>query len=97
MEGTAAASGEAQNYIRHLEKENQRLQETNKKNIIQFEKRVAALERENSYLQEKLKLALFRQFVRHAENSPGKGRCRCLRPKNRRGPRRTRVLKQRPK
>jgi transposase len=73
MEGTAAASGEAQNYIRHLEKENQRLKETNQNTIIQFEKRVAALERENSCLQEKLKLALFRQFVRHAEKFTGEG------------------------
>jgi transposase len=58
----AAVSEEVRAYINLLED-----------NIINFEKKVAALEQENKYLQEKLQLALFRQFGRHAEKFTGEG------------------------
>ncbi|MDR2797370.1 MAG: IS66 family transposase [Treponema sp.] len=72
--GTAsAASEDVKSYSARLEEANRQLQETNQNNIIQFEKKVAILEQENQYLQEKLKLALFRQFARHAERFVGEG------------------------
>jgi transposase len=73
METAAAASEDVKRYIAHLEEENLLLQETNQNNIIRFEKEVAVLEQENRYLQEKLKLALLRQFARHAEKFAGEG------------------------
>jgi transposase len=79
--GTAtAASDEVRKYIVRLEKEKEQLQENNRNTIISYEKKVAelegnnkTLEQENSVLQEKLKLALFRQFGRHAEKFVGEG------------------------
>jgi hypothetical protein len=62
MEGTDAARGEAQNYIRHLEQ-----------HIIEFEKKAAIPERGNKYLKEKLQVALYRQFGRHTEKFTGEG------------------------
>jgi transposase len=76
MEGMAAAGGEVQNYITRLEdqlKQSENRNKKNEQNILHFEKRVASLERENRYLQEKLKLALYRQFSRHAEKFTGEG------------------------
>ena len=60
MRTAATASGDVKNYVAYLEQ-----------NIINFEKRVAALEQKNRRLEEKLKLALFRQFARHAEKFTG--------------------------
>jgi hypothetical protein len=69
METVATASDGLKKYIASLEN-----------NVVEFEKRVAELERnnqtleqENSVLQEKLKLALCRQFGRHAERFVGEG------------------------
>jgi transposase len=69
MEGSAAVSDEIKKYIACLEHQVKQAEQ----NIIQFEKKVAVLEQENNYLQEKLKLALFRQFTRHAEKFTGEG------------------------
>jgi transposase len=84
--GTAvAASDDVKSYITYLESKNKQLEENLAHNIIHFEKRVAALEQNiitfetqvttleqrNRILEEKLKLALFRQFGRHAEKFTG--------------------------
>jgi transposase len=69
MKAAAAVSDEVKRYIIHLENQVKRSEQ----NIIQFEKKVAILEEENNYLQEKLKLALFRQFARHTERFTGEG------------------------
>jgi transposase len=73
MRTVAVASDALKKYIMSLEKENQQLQETNRNTIMSFENKIAELEQENSYLQEKLKLALYRQFGRHAEKFVGEG------------------------
>jgi transposase len=87
MEEAVAANDAIRQYIIGLEKANLRLQETNRSTIIQFEKQVAeleqhnktleqdnkTLEQENDVLREKLKLALFRRFGRHAERFSGEG------------------------
>jgi transposase len=73
METAAAASDALKKYITGLERENLRLRETNHNTIVRFEKKVAELEQENSALQEKLRLALYRQFGRHAEKFVGEG------------------------
>jgi transposase len=80
MRMATAARDELKKYIARLEKEKEQLQEINQNTIISYEKKVAELERnnetlekENSVLQEKLKLALFRQFGRHAEKFVGEG------------------------
>ncbi|MDR1024208.1 MAG: IS66 family transposase zinc-finger binding domain-containing protein, partial [Treponema sp.] len=62
MEVAMAASDDVKKYISLLED-----------NILRFEKKVAVLEQENNYLQEKLRLALYRQFGRHAEKFVGEG------------------------
>jgi transposase len=62
METATATSEDVKSYISLLEN-----------NIAHFEKKVAILEQENTYLQEKLKLALFRQFARHAEKFVAEG------------------------
>jgi transposase len=67
----AVAAGDTKNYITYLENKTKELEENLADNIIQFEKRVAALEQKNRVLEEKLKLALFRQFGRHAEKFTG--------------------------
>ena len=69
MEAAVAVSDEIRNYITQLENRNTHLEQ----NIIHFEKKVIDLEQENELLQEKLKLALFRQFGRHAEKFTGEG------------------------
>jgi transposase len=60
MRTAVAARDDIKNYVAYLEQ-----------NIINFEKRVAALEQKNRRLEEKLRLALFRQFGRHAEKFTG--------------------------
>ena len=63
-----AVSDEVKKYINQLEK-------TNEANIIQFEKyekKIVSLERNNQILEEKLKLALLRQFGKAAERFVGK-------------------------
>jgi transposase len=73
METVAAASDALKKHIASLEKENRQLQENNRNTVVSFEKKIARLEQEKSALQEKLKLALYRQFGRHAERFVGKG------------------------
>jgi transposase len=62
METAVSASEDVKNYIACLENALRQIEDKNK-----------ALELENQYLQEKLKLALFRQFGRHAEKFAGEG------------------------
>jgi transposase len=69
MISSAVLSDEVNNYITTLEK-------TIQNNVIQFEKyekKVAELESEKQKLEEKLKLALYRQFGKHAERFSGIG------------------------
>jgi hypothetical protein len=49
------------------------LEKALKDTIAGFEKKVSVLEQENQYLQEKLRLALFGRFGRHAEKFTGEG------------------------
>jgi transposase len=77
---TVAASNTLQQHVKRLENKNRQLQETNQNIIIHFGKQIAALEQKNEALErkslaleEKLKLALFQQFGRHAERFAGKG------------------------
>jgi TolA-binding protein len=66
METASAASEAAQ---AGLENKVKQLEST----ISRFERKVVLLEAENQRLQEKLKLALFRQFGRRAERYSGEG------------------------
>jgi transposase len=83
METAAGLSGEQQIYISRLEKENARLKNENiqikntiQNNVIQFknyEKEVNTLKTKNELLEEKLRLALYRQFGRGTEKFTGEG------------------------
>jgi transposase len=68
-EGAGAVREEVKKYIVRLENQVKQSEQT----IVKFEKKVAVLEQENNYLQEKVKLALFRQFARHTERFIGGG------------------------
>ncbi|GHV66181.1 transposase [Spirochaetia bacterium] len=69
METAAAIGDEIKNYILRIENENKELKRTTK----QYNERVIALEAENQRLEEKLRLALYRQFGRASERFIGKG------------------------
>ncbi|GHV87361.1 hypothetical protein AGMMS50255_6570 [Spirochaetia bacterium] len=69
MEMAAAIGDEIKNYILRIENENKELKHTTK----QYNERVIALEVENQRLEERLRLALFRQFGRTSERFIGKG------------------------
>jgi transposase len=76
MISSAVLSDEVNNYISDIEKENSQLKkdlQNKNNNIIQFEKKVTELENKNLQLEEKLKLALYRQFGKHAERFNGIG------------------------
>jgi transposase len=66
-------SKETQSYILHLEKENKALKQSLETSTKQFTEKVTTLEQENRILEEKLQLALFRQFGRASERFIGKG------------------------
>jgi transposase len=68
-----AASDTVKQYIDRLENENRQLKESLERNILQFTQQIKSLEAENERLQEKLKLALFRQFGKAAERFDGAG------------------------
>jgi transposase len=81
-----AASDAMQQHVKRLETGSRQLRETNQKTVIRFEKQVAALEQKAATLERKnaalerrnealewKKLALFRQFGRHAERFSGEG------------------------
>ncbi|GHV45780.1 transposase [Spirochaetia bacterium] len=76
MQGMIGLSDEVKSYIATLEKENDTLKNTLQNNVIQFgkyEEKVIKLEKANAYLEEKLKLALYRQFAWHVEKFTGEG------------------------
>jgi hypothetical protein len=82
MGKTATLSGELQTYIAGLEKENTQLKNTVQNNVVQFleyekrfkeyEKETGVLKTKNEILEEKLRLALYRQFERGTERFTGK-------------------------
>jgi hypothetical protein len=72
----SAASDAVKDYIAHLENENRQLKESiadKEQAIIQFTQQIRNLESEKGLLQEKLRLALFRQFGKGAEKFSGAG------------------------
>jgi transposase len=76
MEGMTAVSDEVKQYITTLEKKVTQLESTLQSDVVQFEKyekKVTKLENDNARLEEKLKLALYRQFARHVERFVGEG------------------------
>jgi predicted nuclease with TOPRIM domain len=73
---TRTASDAVKQCIDRLENENRQLKESLENNdhiIIQFRQQIKSLGSENERRQEKLKLALFRQFGKAAERFDGAG------------------------
>lgn len=73
MEMAAATGDGIKNYILRIENENKELKHVLGENTKQYNEQVIALEAEILRLEERLRLALFRQFGRASERFIGKG------------------------